>query len=415
MNTTYARNLNQSHLIIETEQNQILDIDGIEMFRYNVIPLFLSVREQRKNMEVQYVYDITGKRSVDQLITGKELEEQMLYRLLHSLDQACTQIDNYMLAENNILLKPEYIFTESDSEQVYFCYLPDYDKDIRIQLRELMEYLMQNVNHKDEGAVQLTYGVYQRVIQEDMPLHEILRDFKEHGSILIDKDEKHFCDSSEQSQVRLPEQVTPVMSNNREKNKVQARLPEQEEPAMPNDNEKRKAQIRLPERAMPVIPNNEREKRALQKESAKGQATEKIKKMLLGKLYTNAYQEETEIVYEQEDFSEPSHPTVCLTADSGEMQNQFVYQGMDRTRDFRCEKRRSLIGSNSKEVDICIPLPMVSRIHACVEVNGTEMYLEDLNSTNGTLVNGEQLIYRKKRLLKKGDIVNFAGEIYNII
>lgn len=52
--------------------------------------------------------------------------------------------------------------------------------------------------------------------------------------------------------------------------------------------------------------------------------------------------------------------------------------------------------------DIVIDNLAVSGEHALLQIAGNEVYLEDLNSTNGTYVNGKAV---KKHLLQNGDIV----------
>ena len=55
--------------------------------------------------------------------------------------------------------------------------------------------------------------------------------------------------------------------------------------------------------------------------------------------------------------------------------------------------------------DIVIDNLAVSGEHAVLEMAGQEVYLEDLNSTNGTYVNGRAV---KKQLLKNGDAVEIG-------
>ena len=55
--------------------------------------------------------------------------------------------------------------------------------------------------------------------------------------------------------------------------------------------------------------------------------------------------------------------------------------------------------------DIVIDNLAVSGEHAVLEMAGQEAYLEDLNSTNGTYVNGRAV---KKQLLKNGDAVEIG-------
>ena len=55
--------------------------------------------------------------------------------------------------------------------------------------------------------------------------------------------------------------------------------------------------------------------------------------------------------------------------------------------------------------DIVIDNLAVSGEHAVLQMSGFEVYVEDLNSTNGTYINGKAV---KKQLLKDGDIVEIG-------
>ena len=52
----------------------------------------------------------------------------------------------------------------------------------------------------------------------------------------------------------------------------------------------------------------------------------------------------------------------------------------------------------------------ISRKHACIEFEDQEFYLSDLNSTNHTFLNGNQLMPGKKYKLKSGDEIMIGKE-----
>src|SRR5512134_4075540 len=52
--------------------------------------------------------------------------------------------------------------------------------------------------------------------------------------------------------------------------------------------------------------------------------------------------------------------------------------------------------------DIVLPDAMVSRRHAVIEYRGSQYYLRDCNSSNGSLVNGDRV---SERSLRDGDLV----------
>lgn len=97
---------------------------------------------------------------------------------------------------------------------------------------------------------------------------------------------------------------------------------------------------------------------------------------------------------------------------SREFLGRLVYQGAGNLPDILLDSPRIVLGKNQREADVCIPGRSVSRIHARLEQTEGEYYLEDLNSTNGTYVNGELLEYRQKVKLSSRDRVIFGAEEY---
>ncbi len=68
-----------------------------------------------------------------------------------------------------------------------------------------------------------------------------------------------------------------------------------------------------------------------------------------------------------------------------------------------------LIGKQEGMVDCVLTGEAVSRIHARIDREGEEYRISDLNSTNGTSVNGRVLETNETMALKKGDEVFIAN------
>ena len=66
----------------------------------------------------------------------------------------------------------------------------------------------------------------------------------------------------------------------------------------------------------------------------------------------------------------------------------------------------------AEAVDYCIPLATVSRIHCKLEVTRDLCLIQDLNSKNGTYVNGRLLESREKYPLQEHDEVKIADVIF---
>ena len=74
------------------------------------------------------------------------------------------------------------------------------------------------------------------------------------------------------------------------------------------------------------------------------------------------------------------------------------------TREFPLERERLTIGRRADN-DICLPFPAVSGEHAAVVTILDDSFLEDLGSTNGTLVNGNAIT---KHFLRDHDEIDIG-------
>jgi predicted component of type VI protein secretion system len=78
-----------------------------------------------------------------------------------------------------------------------------------------------------------------------------------------------------------------------------------------------------------------------------------------------------------------------------------------RTRDISLDRERLTIGRRADN-DVCLPYPAVSGEHAAVVTILDDSFLEDLNSTNGTLVNGKSVA---KHFLRDRDEIDIGRQM----
>lgn len=80
--------------------------------------------------------------------------------------------------------------------------------------------------------------------------------------------------------------------------------------------------------------------------------------------------------------------------------------------DLRITKDNFLIGKKKDAVDGWLKVRGISRIHSRISKEDDCYYLTDLNSTNGTFLNGGRLEVHEKARLRPGDCVGFADIRY---
>ena len=93
-------------------------------------------------------------------------------------------------------------------------------------------------------------------------------------------------------------------------------------------------------------------------------------------------------------------PATLVSREPGELATIYLQEDM------------TVIGKMETAVDAVIDLPTVSRIHAKIRRRAQEYYLSDLNSRNGTAVNGRLLKEGEDYQLQHEDEVDFAQARY---
>jgi pSer/pThr/pTyr-binding forkhead associated (FHA) protein len=82
-----------------------------------------------------------------------------------------------------------------------------------------------------------------------------------------------------------------------------------------------------------------------------------------------------------------------------------VSEGPDAGREWRLTK--TLVVGRGGDADVVLADPTVSRHHASLSAQGETAIVEDLQSSNGTFVNGEQV--GQPRRVGAGDVIGLAG------
>ena len=73
---------------------------------------------------------------------------------------------------------------------------------------------------------------------------------------------------------------------------------------------------------------------------------------------------------------------------------------------------KEVVVGRSSELDMVLVEDMVSRRHAKITVNGDQIFIQDLGSTNGTFVNGEKI---KRSRLQEGDRILIGTSIIKLV
>ncbi len=425
--------LNKNQLSILINQREKEEDFRFYMLQKNTIDFLLPVQKLYEESMVSYVYDTTEKESFFSYSKGIRLREESVKQLVTQLLEALIQGKEYYFDEDSYLMNPECIYLDVKQNRYYFCYCPDYVEPIRKQILSVVGFLMNLVDYEDLSAVKLVYQLYQMVGEETFSTNRILSYVKKF----------HFEEEKdiEKNNIEKPQLITLTPELERELAKVKV---------TPVQPPKAHASPILSSTPPPVPPQSSPIPSTFQTPlKSVGQMKEEPSELdmtlnkgtiafifstaaflvlfcagyALGVFYTK--------IGHQLDIKKLALYVVLVLVVEGYIAWK-VFGGAEKKGDCDVPIEYKLLPCNKGSDTICmsqfpfrigkddtlvngaIMNPQVSRMHAIFTMVDGKIYLQDVNSLNGTYVNEVRLQPQTNQLLQLGDSIRFANNVYQL-
>ncbi|RHU85551.1 FHA domain-containing protein [Ruminococcus sp. OM08-7] len=454
MRAEYKRDMNHNYLILYGEDEINTDSYQVRMLVGNVIPSLLKCRIQGMDGRFLVYFDITSKQALSVLYEEKKMGVEDLRLIFGGFVKAMEDAAEYLMNPGQFIISPEYIYTDIEKQEIYFCMMPGYEKDIKEQFQFLTEYILPKIDHQDQDAVILGYGVYKRAMEDSFHLEHIKEElYKTQGQqgTTTTKAEQMKTESEQRQESEDFNPEEEGFWENEEINQEFVR-----------DGEKSK-RLSLPQKTGVIVlaaillcgiaattlmgylpyletgtilgiiivlvacvmlfvyvskikkkPGALRQGREEERDKPKGitgkvpidqtdQSQNTIKsvvkstnKPVVKSSQLHADYGETVVL----SAGAVSGPASLVSKEPGELATIYINEDL------------TVIGKLETACDAVISLPTVSRIHAKIRKKEDAYYLTDMNSRNGTAVNGRLLLPDEEYRLEPEDEVDFAQARY---
>lgn len=459
MKAEYKRDINHNYLIFEDEKGIDRSSYQVRMLLGNVIPSILRCHLQNLDGKNFYSYEITSRQSVASYYEGRKFHGEDIRMLLEGFLRVMEELAEYLMNPEQLLIKPEYIYLDIESGTVFFCCLPEQGGEVQTQLREFIEYMLPKLDHEDQEAVFLGYGIYRRVLEPGFQLEmikEAVYHSEQKGTVraadtgeedAAEKEAAVLPEPEEKGKESLPDMPVYAVSS-AEKHSgwwwaagciaaaaamlgllgagVSGILP-----WLPaelvigggivafgiggfagwmTDKRKKKQETGA------VWEKKEKEQRIslLGDEQTADGPDGKTKASEEGRMETYSDNQNTFYTATENPEAEKAiyGETVALCEGGRQGPSTLVSREPGELATIYLEQELTVVGKLANAADAVIPIPTVSRVHARIRKKDGEYYLADLNSRNGTTVNGQILKNGEEYQLQDEDEVDFAQARY---
>ena len=375
LKVNYLRNLKSNLLIFEPEEKFLIELKSkyafeLGMIEHNEIKGFLKPNIKRLNGRLELGYDISSLQPLSRVLEVRTMNTDEIKDFIIDIISATKALEEFLLEASSVVLDPEYIFTDLDLKKYSFLYIPRSENN-KEEMKLLLESILDNINKEDKDCLITVYGMLKECQKRDFVINDL----------------EELLEGNVQTEVKRYEPV--VTYETETENPIECR-------------DKKKKQFNI---FGGIFKGNK----------AKEQTEEEE---FLEKVFDGyepgvraACLNEEKSVFEVRD--EEISNTVLLT-DIKLNSSGRVLRSINGKEDIEISYLPFIIGKQDRICDYVLDVEGVSRIHLKFFENKGLLYAVDLNSRNGTYINGKKLENEENTKLNKGDIINICGMSYKL-
>lgn len=412
----------------------------VGMFAHNDIPAFVPVSFKSLNLENYFCYNMNGLIPINQSFEMNKLTADRIEAFLRSIIKAAKSMEEFLLPFDRLITDEAYIY-ESLGKKDEFHWIYGIESG-NATFTGLFERLLDRVDYKDDSAVKMIYSLYQAAKESEGmqgvstggSLQRIREKAEEilsapHMSLDMRARELIRAENERNSIKRLKgiETVTGDKACSKEIEGADSMARRYRAEAESKKSRSQRVDIEdTPKAKLSLFKKRQNEEKSDKTMFVKS----KLKKVWdylnsdIGskpeKLVDLQAVGENEISYNVREVKQPKieasdnagEATTLLT---GAMISNGIYclKPEDTNEDnILLTEFPFFIGKSGDKTHHTIEDSTVSRFHARIDREEEELWLTDLNSTNGTFLNGIRLMPFGRMRVNKGDSIVISRKRY---
>lgn len=384
-----------------------------QLFEHHRIPGFLNYEIRTINDNKYIYYRIRYKTTLAVFMENMVCDDNKILQIISGIIYIMEISREYLLDYNRIIWSPDCIFIEIETGNMMFCYYPDNleGNDIREFLTKLIQY----AGKKNEESSVMIIQFYNCITDPFFDMNK-LKDFKEK---YILKQKKIYYDEPVERPDKMEEEDDRCSEHEEEKKEILAGgimniiifvmgianiviiflfvfqvIPYKYLPVM---------FVSLGILVTFLLMNPSFTKEENPDEIMEAYLKEEKNRIM----NEDNVEKQACIIYgETSILSEYNMEQIVVEERRKELILTPVKK--DKYKPVIPLEQGVVIGCMKENCDYVLAEREISRLHAKLYKKNFELYLLDLNSTNGTYLNGEQIICGKEYLLEEGDMVAFS-------
>ena len=445
MNISYRSDANHNYMIIEKDKN--VKTSHEKMVIRNNIDGLLKMNLHFVNENAYYYYEISSRQSLSGLFEGRRITYDEMKNFLYGMVKVFRELEAYLLPADELIIDPDVIFVdiETCSPQFAFYPYPDAGASKEADFMKLACFLAEHADEEDRRSGELAYEYYSHIAdgiyspetalktagaipaKENTGSEELTFDQSPEESGLSDRPQYDYWETEEDMS-----ELDYFLKNDKEETKDKGAVKIAGicllmialaaviylmlvlNPSLfpfPEMNEKEyitagcviAMAFGVVLTAFIFLYNK---KQSMIRERMDNEKREKLERNEEDPLTEN---EKEEYNRDLDDMEEDDGKTTLLSM-SGKSSAAASLSGREFGKNlyFKIDKDPFILGKKRDKADGVINDKSVSRMHAAIRKKNGRYFVSDLNSTNGTYINGRRLEPNETAGLEDNDTLAVA-------
>lgn len=393
---------------------------ALRMMRENVTDIFLEVELRRMDEEIFLYYRISGMQSMEILYAEKPIDRGVFQTFMWQLHEAVEQSMELFLPGDGICLDPSILFWDLGEERWKFIYIPGQGErqaeEIQSEREKLAEFLAVHMDYEDRELSESIYRFYEEVCE---------------GRLSPGFWEEKFLSESAWQAEKIEEREAEEEIYKEDWDQEESEEEPYREVKSEGTHSRKKGPAVLCGLLCAAVAATLAVGRIMPDMIMVGTGVSVLLAVFLSAALIRRKDKDESVEYEPADrnsgepgddfgyinnrigkeYEEREYPAEEKTVymDMGEMQERKLYGvGKFRRQRILLDQLPCLVGKDKTLVNHIIEDVSVSRMHARFFAEEEKIWMQDLNSTNGTYHNGMRLSPNERVILEPEDEIGFG-------
>lgn len=388
MEVRYRNDLYGNYILVEIPSYVDSGQYSLKMLEKNKIPGVLSCKVRMEDGQEYWYADISKKKSLLQEYKDKEMQLEEMTLLFQQISSVLEELRIYLINESMVVLNPEYIYQDLEDGRLSMLVVP-WDLGEKT-IQKLAEFFLEKMNHKDENGVNAAYHFYRQQSQDNFSLGQFLSVLEKENILKRQKiKEKETNIGSQYSdkgfvEIKYKEDIEKASWEEELKNRT-------EESALGEGVKSRKIYLLLLLSMVFVMFGFLPRLNLFLQFSCRAFSVLLFVIFIIMLMVKNKSTKESMVKSEEHLMQEIDigmKETVFFDSCNDEEYLKLQWKEKGRRKQFVLKEFPCTVGKMKEEVSLCIGDISVSRIHCKFVQKEGKTAIVDMNSTNGTFLNG---------------------------